>query len=127
MRLYSNLGNAAFRDLRLSLRGGLNSASQWADFDGDLDLDLLDGSGPVRNDGTTFVQLLPWAGEGHGASWADFDRDGDLDFVSTSRGLVQNDSGQFTNKVFAPDQVSNDSHALVGDFDANGFNDFLIL
>lgn len=117
-KLYRNRGEGTFTEVDAGLTGVVFSSSDWGDFDGDGDLDLvitgLDtsiarSSTLYRNDGEgTFTEVeADLAGvDGGTAEWGDFDGDGDPDLVISGRDtsggpfttLYRNDGNeQFTN------------------------------
>lgn len=104
-RLFLNDGDGTFTDVSAQTRRaafrGWGTGCSLADFDADLDLDLLvtayDDYALYRNDGTGRFDLLPptsgitaqdkcgarrcWAA---GSAWGDYDLDGDLDVYVTN-------------------------------------------
>lgn len=97
---------------------GATNSAQWADFNGDSNLDLLVGDSPnfriFLNDGSLFTIVDPVATglvvnatNAWGVTVGDYDRDGDVDIASaggtqTSNGggpphILRNDNGIFTD------------------------------
>jgi len=102
-RLYLNDGNGNFIDSGQSIGSNITLALALGDYDGDGDLDLIEGSliGPMTNqvylnDGNgNFAadgSLLPGPSHITSLCSGDLDADGDLDVVASSRGTTESGS-----------------------------------
>lgn len=90
-----------------------NESATWGDYDGDDDLDLLDGGvtftnqprgGIYINEGGTYTKFLPFIGSGFGGgpvAWGDYDNDGDADIIAEGR-IYRNNFGSDTFVVNTP-------------------------
>ncbi|MEY3445061.1 MAG: hypothetical protein RLZZ519_3342, partial [Bacteroidota bacterium] len=141
--LLQKIGNAFVPDTAQHLIGVSGGDADWADMEGDGDLDLVltgeksAGHGATavyQNQGGALSLLatpnLPGLSMGQ-AVWADFDHDGDQDIFLTGFSEVEgfvgmiaiNDAGTFTavkNPLFATREWT---AADVGDFNADGLPD----
>ncbi len=95
-KIFTNNGNETFTDSGISLHQGWLGDTEWGDYNGDGNIDLVlsgtGGSGTDRftllyknNGNGTFTELNPGfeAVSHSGLEWADFDNDGDLDLFLT--------------------------------------------
>ncbi|MFV1981428.1 MAG: FG-GAP-like repeat-containing protein, partial [Rhodothermia bacterium] len=137
-------GNDKFVKTKVILPGVFKASHDWADYDGDGDLDLLltgsDGTFPstrvMENQGNgTFVDAeigLVDVFDGTG-EWVDFDADGDLDVVITGHAFagvvakifVNTGNGSFF-ELASPFPGVRISSTSWGDFDADGDLDVAI-
>ncbi len=148
-RLFRNLGDGTFLEIAGSAvsTAGSHHNPTWADFDGDGDLDLFFGSGPVgslgldqmyRNrlietgtadfEAITTGTLATDPRDSQVLSWADYDNDGDLDcyainYTSVPNQLYRNDGVTGFTKIVAGTIVTDmgAAHGVAwGDFDNDG-------
>ena len=153
-RIYCNNGDETFTAINTGMIGVLNGSSNWGDYDGDGDLDILLTGGSLtsgaiaqiyRNDGPTAgsdwtftgtnIIAPPESGVAASASaWGDYDNDGDLDMVvlggSNNQGafltrIYRNDQGTFTN-INASLPAIKYGAAAWGDVDNDGDLDLLL-
>lgn len=141
--IYRNDGGGTFTDIGASLDGVVFSSSDWGDYDGDGDLDLIitgsdfvnHASTVYRNDNGTFTDIgagLEGASNGS-ARWGDYDNDGDLDLAITGRNnnssylamIYRNDNGSFTD-IGAGLAAVRGSTVDWGDFDGDNDLDLLV-
>ena len=147
--LYENMGNGLFRVLPTEFDGVANGFSDWADYDGDGDPDLL-----LSGNEGLFGRCKIYRNEGQGifleteifmeqiltgeACWGDYDNDGDPDILicgnyKNQQGYIEkisviyrNESaGQFTRIDPGLNDIDN-CNATWADYDADGDLDILI-
>ncbi len=133
-----------FENMNTSIPGVGDSSLDWADYDGDGDLDLLIAgkttTGVItrlyRNDGGTFNEVAntPFIGIYLGeVAWGDFDNDNDPDLIITglmgnnipTTQMYRNDNGTFVD-INAGITAMQASMVDWGDFDEDGDLDFFI-
>lgn len=141
-KIYRN-DDGTFTDINAAITGVYNGSSEWGDYDGDGDLDLIitgtgdniDPSSKIyRNDGGIFTAISAAITdvEYSSSNWGDYDGDGDLDLIITGLSenevvseIYRNDNGTFTDinagltGLFA-------SSSDWGDFDGDGDLDLII-
>ncbi|GAK57195.1 fibronectin type III domain protein [Candidatus Vecturithrix granuli] len=153
-RIYRNNGDETFTSINTGMIGVLNGSSNWGDYDGDGDLDILLTGGSLtsgaiaqiyRNDGPaagsdwtfTGINIVapPESGVAASASaWGDYDHDGDLDLVvlggTDNQGffitrIYRNDQGAFTDINAGLPPIKYGAAAW-GDVDNDGDLDLLL-
>ncbi len=150
--LLRNNHTGAFTDVSAAMGFPSDQEEQdgpgWADYDNDGDLDLIVacGSGPVklyRNDGDTFTDVAASAGvdvadgPGRGVAWCDYDADGWLDvFICNTLGvpcylLHSNGNGTFsdaapTSGMTGAAAPTGGNAAAWGDYDNDGWADLAV-
>lgn len=137
--LYMNDGSGTFNEVRSDVLNGFeNASSEFADFDGDQDQDLIiTGSSKTEyyvNDGSGNFSLstdIIFPGTENGSLISDdFDGDGDADLILTGSGSVHlylNDGdGTFSSKTTLLDSVSS-SYIASGDADNDGDKDVFLM
>ena len=137
--------NAKFVSIGAGIQSVQNGSSEWGDYDGDGDLDVVvtgsrDGSGGstftglYRNDGGEFniVSNLSSGVRNGSSSWGDYDGDGDLDLVITGWDgfepravLYRNDEGTFSEVSAGLTGVYHSTSDWV-DYDGDGDLDLFI-
>ena len=145
VRIYLNEGGT-FTDSQAGLPAALFAAADWADYDGDGDLDILISGGQLspfvmrgttrvfRNDDFSFFEVAVLDGTLHGTVlWADFDSDGDVDAIASGAERIsgdvlarvfENDGGSFSPAERFGGGLFGDMAA--GDYDGDGDVDFLL-
>jgi photosystem II stability/assembly factor-like uncharacterized protein len=133
----SGTGGYVFTEVPAGLAGTSHAQSEWADMDGDQDLDLLlvnlapltdDGFIHVyRNDGGgvfTGEAVLGSLSVEHGeAQWGDYDEDGDLDILVI--GNIRETDGTYTNafRIYRNDDGSYSPVAVIPCIPCEGWFD----
>ena len=137
--------HAQFTDIQAGLTGVGNSAMDWADYDrdGDQDLIVIGTTGSTarttlyRNDNGRFTAVndMPFIHVSNGdVAWGDMDNDGDPDLLltgamnggyATTQVYRNNGNGTFTD-MNAGITAMQESMVAWGDFDNNGYLDFVI-
>ena len=149
--LYHNNGDGTFTKITsgpIATDLAASSASSWADYDNDGDLDLYVGNNIgqpnylYRNDGGgNFISIqndpaVSYLGYSHGVSWADYDNDGFLDlFVATywetAFNLLyhNNGDGTFTEVTNSPivTEAAKTITGVWGDYDNDGLVDLFVV
>jgi hypothetical protein len=143
-RLFRNNGNGVFEDVAQGTileNVGEGIGAAWADYDGDLDLDLyVTGWTPnesrlFRNNGTLgFEDRTPPVFPTtycSGLNWADYDLDGDPDLYVARWGanqLLRNEGdGNFVNATHYPINNADNAGGLAwGDYDGDGDPDLYV-
>jgi len=141
----NNIGTkmSEFSNISAALEGVYESASEWADYDNDGDLDIaLCGYSYTygyttriyRNDSGVFTDInAPLQGVQDGSlNWGDYDNDGDLDLLLTGHNgsyyvskVYRNDSGTFSD-ISAPLEGVYNGSAEWGDYDNDGDLDIVL-
>lgn len=144
-RVYQNNGNGVFANvLSAGLPGVAHSDARWGDYnnDGYPDILLLGHTGSegisriYRNNGNATFSSIQLGQLSNGAvAWADYDNDGDLDALisgcytatcsATSLYLYRNDGADTFTSGFTS-QGARDSAVAWGDYDNDGYMDFLL-
>ncbi|HKK44438.1 MAG TPA: FG-GAP-like repeat-containing protein, partial [Balneolaceae bacterium] len=149
-KLYRNAGDSFTEDTEAeaNLKGVDFGSSEWVDYDGDGDLDLLitgdsNSSDPVtilyRNTGGSFVKVSgqDFTGVHKGSSaWGDYDGDGNLDLLITGQDntgtnvtkLYRNSGGSFNEDIEVDANLTGvyESSSAWGDYEGDGDPDLVI-
>ncbi len=149
--LYHNNGDGTFTKITsgpIATDIATSSASSWADYDNDGDLDLYVGNNIgkpnflYRNEGGgnfTSIQndpVVSYLGYSHGVSWADYDNDGFLDlFVATywetafNKLYHNNGDGTFSEVTNSPivNEAAKTITGVWGDYDNDGLVDLFVV